>query len=225
MQCSAKSKRSGNRCRRRAMKGKKVCMMHGGKSRAGALHPNFKHGLYSAYLPGRFAQLFESLEGRDLLDLSEDIKLLSTRILDVAQRVDAGESGARWKRALDLFKSLDLLNRLSDSKELKQQLDELTDLLQAGVSDAEAWEQIEELVVKKTKVVESQRKRAVEAHEMLAAQDARAMMRAITEGLKRAIEEHVTDPEVKRKVFVAASSEFARLVNSGRVELVSTANN
>jgi len=192
-------------------------MMHGGKSRVGALHPNFSHGLYSKYLPGRFAKLFQALEGRDLLDLTEDVKLLSTRIIDVAQRVDTGESGKRWKRALELF------TQLAEAEDQANIMTELGEVLQAGVSDAECWEQIEELVIKKTKVVESQRKRAVEAHEMLAAQDARAMMRAITEGLKRAVEEHVTDPEVKRKVFVAASSEFARLVNPGRVELVSTA--
>lgn len=41
-QCEAKSKRTGERCRNRPMKGKGVCRMHGGKS-------PIKHGLYSKY--------------------------------------------------------------------------------------------------------------------------------------------------------------------------------
>ena len=203
------------------MMGKEKCYHHGGKSRAGAMAANYKHGVYSKYLPARFAELFHALEGRDLLDLTEDIKLLHTRLLDVAKRVDGGESGERWKAALAVYQRL----CAADVEQSKTVLAELGDILQAGAADWDAWEKIEDLVVKKTKVVESQRKRAVEAHEMLAAQDARAMMRAITEGLKRAVEEHVTDDQIKRKIFVAASSEFARLVNPGRVELVSTANN
>ncbi len=221
MQCTAKSKRSKKRCRRHAVRGKEVCMMHGGKSRAGAMHPNYKSGLYSAYLPARFTELFKDLEGRDLLDLTEDIKLIHARMLDVASRVDSGESAERWKEALTVFK--ELTSAKDDTR--GPILERLGSILNEGVADWAAWEKIEELVVKKTKVVESQRKRAVEAHEMLAAQDARAMMRAMTEGLKLAVEEHVTDPETKRKIFVAASSEFTRLVNPGRVELVSTANN
>lgn len=204
------------------MKGKDCCMMHGGKSRAGAMHPNYSSGLYSKYLPARFSELFKALEGRDILDLTEDIKLLHTRLMDVARRVDAGESGERWKEALTLYEALASNEAPEKSAGLLEQLGKV---LRSGLDDWDAWTKIEELVIKKTKVVESQRKRAVEAHEMLAAQDARAMMRAITEGLKRAVEEHVTDDQVKRKIFVAASSEFARLVNPRRDELVSTAIN
>ena len=207
------------------MRGKRVCMMHGGKSRGGVLNPNFKHGLYSSYLPSRFAMLFQALEGRDLLDLTEDIKLLHTRLLDVAKRVDSGEPGARWKEACGLFKKFYESQSKGETDESNILLHQLGEILKTGAADWQAWEKIEELVIKKTRVVESQRKRAVEAHEMLAAQDARAMMLAITEGLKRAVEEHVTDPEIKRKIFVAASSEFARIANPGRVDVVSAANN
>ncbi len=221
MQCGAKSRRTGNGCKSHAMPNGR-CRMHGGKALAGPLHPSYKDGSYSKYLPARFAELFSALEGRDILDLTEDIKLLHTRLMDVARRVDAGESGERWKEAVDLYQVLSSTEDAGKSKELLEQLGKV---LRSGLDDWDAWTKIEELVIKKTKVVESQRKRAVEAHEMLAAQDARAMMRAITEGLKRAVEENVTDDQIKRKIFVAASSEFARLVNPGRVELVSAADN
>ena len=217
MKCKAKSKRSQKQCGRNASRGFEVCNIHGGKSRVGALHPNYKHGLYSKFLPSRFAHLFESLEGSDILDLTEDAKLLKVRIIDLIKRVDAGESGTRWKQALQLFR------QISKAKEPEPLLAQLGEVLEAGVSDFAAWEAIEELIVKKTKVVESQRKRAIESDEMLTAQDAREMMRAITEGLKLAVEEHVKDDKLKRQIFTAASSKFAGIVNSGHHKLVSAA--
>ena len=44
--CSAKSKRSGDRCRGPAVRGKRVCRMHGARAGAprGDAHGNFRHG-------------------------------------------------------------------------------------------------------------------------------------------------------------------------------------
>lgn len=56
--CKAKSKRTGQRCHARAMRGQDVCYHHGGKSRRGIAHPNYKHGYYSKS-PG--AQLILSI--------------------------------------------------------------------------------------------------------------------------------------------------------------------
>ena len=44
--CTAHSKRTHQPCRARAMKGMNVCYHHGGKSRRGFVHPNYKHGFY-----------------------------------------------------------------------------------------------------------------------------------------------------------------------------------
>jgi hypothetical protein len=46
-QCTAKSKRSGERCKNYACRGRGTCRMHGGKSPRGIGHPNTKHGMYS----------------------------------------------------------------------------------------------------------------------------------------------------------------------------------
>src|SRR5438045_520146 len=44
--CTAHSKRTHQLCRARAMRGMNVCYHHGGKSRRGIVHPNYKHGFY-----------------------------------------------------------------------------------------------------------------------------------------------------------------------------------
>jgi hypothetical protein len=201
------------------MRGKDVCYHHGGKSLAGPMAPSFKHGLYSKYLPTRFAELFQALEGRDLLDLTEDIKLLHSRLMDVAKRVDSGESGEKWKQALQNYNDAREARQAGNTVAMAASLNALGELLVEGAADWDAWEKIEELVIKKTKVVESQRKRAVENQEMLTAQAVREMMRAITEGLKRAVEKHVTDTTLRNSIFASASSEFTRLVGSGSRQL------
>jgi hypothetical protein len=48
--CAAHSRRTGERCKGPAVKGKAVCRMHGGGSgghKAGPTHPQYKHGLRS----------------------------------------------------------------------------------------------------------------------------------------------------------------------------------
>lgn len=44
--CTAKSKRTGHRCKAPAVKGWQVCRMHGagGGAPAGSVHPNYRHG-------------------------------------------------------------------------------------------------------------------------------------------------------------------------------------
>src|SRR5262249_4592658 len=49
-QCAAKSKRSGARCRNYACRDRATCRMHGGRSRRGADHPNFRDGRHSKVL-------------------------------------------------------------------------------------------------------------------------------------------------------------------------------
>jgi hypothetical protein len=47
LRCAAKSKRSGEQCRAPAIKGKRVCRMHGGRSTGapcGADHGRYVHG-------------------------------------------------------------------------------------------------------------------------------------------------------------------------------------
>lgn len=51
--CTAQSKRSGERCRKSAMKERAVCLAHGGKTPRGVASPNLRHGRYSKAMPFR----------------------------------------------------------------------------------------------------------------------------------------------------------------------------
>ncbi len=52
-QCTATSKRTGERCRKSAMLGRTVCLAHGGRTPRGVASPHFKHGRHSKQLPFR----------------------------------------------------------------------------------------------------------------------------------------------------------------------------
>lgn len=49
-QCEATSKRSGKRCRKNAMRGRTVCLAHGGRTPIGISSPHYKTGIHSRYL-------------------------------------------------------------------------------------------------------------------------------------------------------------------------------
>ena len=59
LRCSAKAKRTGERCRGPAVKGWRVCRVHGagGGAPRGARHGNYKHGMRTR----------EAVEGRKLI--------------------------------------------------------------------------------------------------------------------------------------------------------------
>lgn len=93
MQCTAKSKRSQERCKNRSMKGKTVCRMHGGKSKPAG------KGNKRALKTGRYETiLFETLTEKEkkiylemttdaLESVIEKIKILKIRELRILARI------------------------------------------------------------------------------------------------------------------------------------------
>jgi len=77
-QCKAKSKRSGERCRRAAITGKEVCYIHGGMS-TGPKNPHITHGLYSKHVPADWLNDYEYFKSDpNLTDLTADIAIART---------------------------------------------------------------------------------------------------------------------------------------------------
>lgn len=86
--CTAKSKRSGQRCRNKPVTGRTVCRMHGGNSRRGIAHPNFQTGRYTKDLPKKLAEQYQaSLESQALTSLREDLGLCDIRLSELLGRL------------------------------------------------------------------------------------------------------------------------------------------
>ena len=61
MQCTAKTKRTGEQCKSYAVKGRKTCRMHGGTKKEGPASPSFKHGAYSRHMKKLVGDLIEEV--------------------------------------------------------------------------------------------------------------------------------------------------------------------
>ena len=116
MHCTAKSKRSGQKCRNKPVKGRTVCRMHGGKSLRGIAHPNYKEGRYAKDLPLSLAKEFDpNVDSRKLTSLGEDIALNDLRIGELLRKLkEKGEPlhSPTWEK---IWKALEHRRKLVEA--------------------------------------------------------------------------------------------------------------
>lgn len=96
----------GKFCRRRPVKGRERCRLHGGAALSGPAHPGWRHGEYSR-VRGFFA---DSLQGRlgehysrarnhsDRTDLSDHLALVDARVFELLETISTFESPSAWRR-------------------------------------------------------------------------------------------------------------------------------
>jgi hypothetical protein len=85
-QCTARSKRTGERCKKAAMSGKGVCHIHGGKTPTGAMLRQFRHGRHSKYLPEQMLERYNvAQQDPERLALADEIALIDTAITQLIE--------------------------------------------------------------------------------------------------------------------------------------------
>lgn len=202
-QCTAKSKQSGQQCKRSAVPGRTVCHIHGGKSLAGPASPSLKTGRYSKYLPERLKDRYDQARAdEELLFLREEIALLDSRLADLLQRVDTGESGALWANLTKVW--ADLQRAEEGSTEYLQAWIKVDELMKAGTTDYLAWQELQAVIEQRRKLVESERKRVVELQQVITAERAMVLLSVVVDVVRR----HVTD----RNALAAISADIGKLV-------------
>lgn len=197
MKCTKRSKRSGEQCRRDAMIGRDCCYMHGGATPRGTALPQTKHGRYSKSVPVRLAARYEeALADPELLSLREEAALVSSQIHDTLARMERGETGGLW---LDLQKAWARMTEAKARGDVAGTTDALNDvgaLIRRGASDAAANRELRGVILDKARVAESERKRLVEAQQVLSVQQAMAFVGAVT----AVVAEEVTDRDTRARI-------------------------
>lgn len=187
-QCTAKSKRSGVRCKRAAMHDRNVCYMHGGKTPRGIASSNYKHGRYSKYAPERLLERYHEAEADpELLSLHADIALLDSRLADLLKRVDTGESGSLWKQAKGIFSDFTVYRDQGNTDEMAKCLESLHEIIIKGNLDYSAWSEVESLLQQRRLMSESEQKRLISMQNMVSAERAVVFVYKILDVLKRNI--------------------------------------
>lgn len=207
-QCQAHSKRTGEPCRNAAVTGRRHCRMHGGKSPVGPALPQWKDGGRSKYLPKRLLDDYQaSLDNPDKLLLDADIALIDSRLSDVLRRVDSGESGRIWTELREARRELEAARRIPDkdlrSAAIASAVNVMCELIDRGSHDSAAWAEVTGLIERRRKLVESERKRLVEAQQLVHVEQAAALLGLMVDAVRR----HVRDDATLR----AITNEYARL--------------
>ncbi len=201
--CQGKSRQTGEPCRQYAVPGRKFCHYHGGKNTVGPANNLLTTGRYSKYLPPRMAARYqEARSDPELLRLAEEIALVDSRLADLLGRVESGESGQVWAELAKAWAKF----RTGENSAADASL--VSDLIKAGNADYSAWGEIHKCVNARQRLVESERKRLVEAQQMVRVDQAMTLVAALLDSVKR----NVRDP----KALTAISADFSLLlINSG----------
>jgi hypothetical protein len=212
--CGAKT-RSGGRCKNAPVAAGR-CRMHGGASLRGVASPTFKHGRFSKYLPVRLATRYrEALADPELLKLNHEIALVDARLQDVLTRIDSGECGTAWDRALKAFESFQRQMEGRDLPGVQACLTELGQILRRGHADVEAWNEVVDVIEHRRRLVDSVMRHQVQAQQVLALDQAMLLISA----LAHSVREHVQDRDTLAKI----QAEFVKLTETTGVQAVPAA--
>lgn len=207
-QCTAKSKRTGERCKGQAVLGKSVCFQHGGATPSGPAASQFKHGRYSKLLPVRLAATYQqAVSDADLLALRDDIALVDARLGDILGRVDSGESGEAWRLAREAYKALTDGLAAGDTAASKAALSDLDGIIRRGQGDYAAWREVGDLLDRRERLVRSERRRLVELQQTMTIEQAMVFTGAVI----ALVDQHVTDQHAR----AAISDGIRRIVSAG----------
>lgn len=178
--------------------------MHGGKSLAGPAAPAWIDGRRSHVLPKRLLDDYRaSLDDPDRLVLNAEIALVDSRLNDVLKRVDSGESGAIWSQIKQVWGEFEDADAIGDKDARAQAQFRLGTLIVRGANDWMAWADVLGLIERRRKLVESERKRLVEAQQMIHVEQAMALLGLLVDAVRR----HVDSDDT----LGAIVDEYARL--------------
>lgn len=188
-QCTAKSKQSGEQCKRNATPGRDKCAMHGGKS-TGA--PFRAGGRYSGKLPQRLEQMYQELRANpELIHLNDDVALLEVRIAEVLQNI---EEHFNAKYLEDLMTAYNQC--LKGGDEGAAAFIRLGDLIKQGRAYAASWNEIVGLIDAKRKVARVQMQHVEKMQQVVPAME---LFRLVTE-LLRIVLHYVPDATEQAKI-------------------------
>ncbi len=209
LQCTADSKRTGERCEAWAMKGRDVCYHHGGRSPIASGSPHFKDGSrskYRAIFAGDAMEHYErAKDDPRYLEMREEMAVLDTLFVEELKAARVGEGTALWEelgRAWALFEAVDPTKNASTAGRALRKVGEI---IGEGASRIAAQREALEILERKRKLSETERRRIVDAERMITEAQAMSFV-AVLGGIIRT---HVTD----RETLAAIHSDIAKLVH------------
>lgn len=200
MRCTGKSKQSGERCKRHATPGSDVCVMHGSKTPKGIASPHFKTGRYSKYLPVGLMDTFnEMVSDKEKLALDSEIALIDTYMTQLIEELGDYSSAELWEKLQGYVQEY----HKATEAEKTPLLVHILNTIEAGASYVSKWDTLHKATEQRRKLVADERKRRIEAEQMIDVQQAMALVA----GLLASVRENVKDSDVLSAIQI----DFLRL--------------
>ena len=198
-QCTAKSKRTGDRCGAKAMRGSSKCYHHGGRSLKGIAAPSFATGRYSAALPVRLRDTYQqSVSDPDLLELRSGVALLDSLLAEAIGKLDTGESGKVWDDLRATWR--DLRHTTGTTPQAKDRRNALMlrlgDLIETGSAYNTAINDVQTLLDNRRKLTRDEAARLKSMNAMIGAEQAMSLVQS----LAVLVRENVTDQTALRAI-------------------------
>src|SRR5215208_3066335 len=142
-QCTARSRRTGQRCEAWRVKGSAVCYHHGGVTPRGVEAGAFRHGRYSKSLPDQLTSTYrEVLADQQRHDLRDELALGRAKADDILRRMERGESDSLWLLLRDKAREMRRASaRGGDGGAIRLQAQTVS-LIESG-GEALAWEHLD----------------------------------------------------------------------------------
>ena len=215
--CGAKT-RNGGTCKTWGMANGR-CRMHGGgssKSNSGVLNGSYKHGRYSKYNNlGKYAKAFEKQRNNpDALVQLDQIAALSLRADELLTKLGESAEIPDFSTLLDAWNKFRVASASKDPKRINEALERLGIIIEEGAAHLHGWDQYSKTVDNQRKLIESERKRAVEQMEMVKAVYALTAIDAMKNAIVEAVQTHVSDKTERRKVLISAQSAYTAAIGT-----------
>jgi hypothetical protein len=206
MQCTAKSKRTGNQCRAKAMPNGK-CFHHGGNTPSGIASPQYVTGRYAQGLPKGMLEKYEKARiDPELLNLSDDLGMVESRIIEILGKVQTGDAGETWTKLESAWTAFRIAQAAKDGPKTQLALATIGRTIETGNGDWAVWREVFDLVERRRKLVESEGKRRLQMQDMT---DNAKVMIAIDK-LVDSVVRNVADPRARAAIQRDLDAIFSR---------------
>lgn len=196
-----KIKRDGERCKSWALTGSDYCRAHGGNRAKGIANGNYKHGRYSKVLPRRLVARFEAaLADPELLSHSQDLAVMVTRQLELAERLGSEESSRAWREMRAVWDALEEGIRAGDPDAIRSALTDGSRVIRDGVGEWAAWADWVQITREVTALRRVERERVLQAQILMRGDEVMALIDLILTSVRAHVSDQHTLAAIQKDV-------------------------
>jgi hypothetical protein len=198
--CGAKT-RVGGSCQQPAMTNGR-CRMHGGKAARGIANGNFVHGRYSKMLKGTsLGEIYESARNDpELLNLSEEILLVQTRLHQLVGKIPEEDSGGRWKDARTYLEKFKEASARQDEYGWRTALAKLDSTISDGGKDSQLWDEILRTLKNYGDLISKEQKRRMDMNALVSVDQAVGLLAEVLMSVREYVHDTTALAAIHAKV-------------------------